>query len=166
MKPLVSVIMPTYNHAKFIGRAIASVLNQTYPNFELIIIDAGGRDSAVFRSAVMACDLMLIPVLPSVYDIWAAGETIDMIKEAKIYKEFAARMMMNQVMPNTIMAKEALEAMEEFKDEAPLLKSQVHARAAFKNSIMKGQGVIEYEPKSKASKEMQALYDELLVLLK
>jgi glycosyltransferase involved in cell wall biosynthesis len=44
MKPLVSVIMPTYNHAKFIGRAIASVLNQTYPNFELIIIDNYSED--------------------------------------------------------------------------------------------------------------------------
>ena len=38
-QPLVSVIMPTYNHAKFIGKAIDSVLNQTYPNFELIVID-------------------------------------------------------------------------------------------------------------------------------
>jgi len=38
-QPLVSVIMPTYNHAKFIGEAIDSVLNQMYENFELIIVD-------------------------------------------------------------------------------------------------------------------------------
>jgi len=38
-QPLVSVIMPTYNHAKFIGKAIGSVLNQTHKNLELIIID-------------------------------------------------------------------------------------------------------------------------------
>jgi glycosyltransferase involved in cell wall biosynthesis len=43
-QPLVSVIMPTYNHAKFIGKAIDSVLNQTYPNFELIIIDNYSED--------------------------------------------------------------------------------------------------------------------------
>ena len=42
--PLVSVIMPTYNHAKFIGKAIESVLNQTYKNFELIIIDNYSED--------------------------------------------------------------------------------------------------------------------------
>lgn len=43
-QPLVSVIMPTYNHAKFIGKAIESVLNQTYQNLELIIIDNYSED--------------------------------------------------------------------------------------------------------------------------
>ncbi|HMB45688.1 MAG TPA: glycosyltransferase, partial [Candidatus Methanoperedens sp.] len=35
-KPLVSVIIPTYNRANLIGRAIQSVLNQTYRNIEII----------------------------------------------------------------------------------------------------------------------------------
>ena len=43
-RPLVSVIMPTYNHGKFIGKAIESVLNQTYKNLELIIIDNYSED--------------------------------------------------------------------------------------------------------------------------
>ena len=43
-QPLVSVIMPTYNHAKFLDKAIESVLSQTYKNFELIIIDNYSED--------------------------------------------------------------------------------------------------------------------------
>lgn len=44
MKPLVSVIMPSYNSEKFIGEAIESVLEQTYENWELIIIEDASAD--------------------------------------------------------------------------------------------------------------------------
>lgn len=42
----VSVIMPCYNHAKFITVAIESILNQTYKNFELIITDDCSKDDS------------------------------------------------------------------------------------------------------------------------
>jgi len=43
--PLVSVVIPTYNRASVLGRAIKSVLNQTHKNYELIIIDDGSEDN-------------------------------------------------------------------------------------------------------------------------
>ena len=44
INPLISVIIPTYNRSVTLGTAIQSVLNQTYQNFELIIIDDGSLD--------------------------------------------------------------------------------------------------------------------------
>ena len=43
--PLVSIIIPTYNRAKIVGRAISSALNQTYENIDVIIIDDGSSDN-------------------------------------------------------------------------------------------------------------------------
>ena len=44
MRPLVSIIMPAFNVESFISDAINSVLNQSYQNWELIIIDNGSTD--------------------------------------------------------------------------------------------------------------------------
>ena len=43
----VSVILPTYNRAKTIRRAIESVLAQTYTDFELLVIDDGSTDGTI-----------------------------------------------------------------------------------------------------------------------
>lgn len=48
INPLISIIMAVYNRDDYIRRAVDSVLNQSYDNWELISVDDGSRDYSAF----------------------------------------------------------------------------------------------------------------------
>ncbi|TXD98095.1 glycosyltransferase family 2 protein [Psychrobacter frigidicola] len=48
-QPLVSVVIPCYNHEEFVKDSIKSVIEQTYENIELIVIDDGSKDNSVLK---------------------------------------------------------------------------------------------------------------------
>ena len=48
-QPLVSIVIPCYNHEAFVQDCIRSVIDQTYQNIELIIIDDGSKDNSVAK---------------------------------------------------------------------------------------------------------------------
>jgi glycosyltransferase involved in cell wall biosynthesis len=47
--PLVSVVIPLYNHAQFVGKCLESVAEETYPNLEVLVIDDGSKDDSYGR---------------------------------------------------------------------------------------------------------------------
>ena len=46
-KPLISVVVPVYNVAKYLKKSIESIVNQTYTNLEIILVDDGSTDKTV-----------------------------------------------------------------------------------------------------------------------
>ena len=143
---------------------------QDFTSFDRVIVDAGGRDSAVFRSAILAAagGILIIPILPSQYDIWATEDTFNILRDARTYKDIAAYGLFNQVIQNTTVTREAVETLQGMtaENEVQLLASCLYQRVDYKKSISEGKGVMEYVPSGKAAQEMRALHEEIERLLK
>lgn len=131
--------------------------------YDLVLIDTGARETKTFRSALMAADFVLVPVTPSAYDIWASEDVFTVIDELSATRDFTTRVVLNQVVPRTRVAAEAMAALEEMAEEqgAKLLETRIHSRVAWKMASGEGLSVTEYQPRSPAAAELRALWAEL-----
>ncbi len=134
--------------------------------FDLIIIDAGGRDDSVLRSAIAAADLFLLPVLPGQFDLWGATDTIKAFTEVRGFcPALQGRLVVNQIDPQTRVTHKSMKALRKLEMEMPLLKFGIGRRVAFKASVESGRGVVETDPQSKAAIEIRYLYNEALKII-
>lgn len=142
------------------------VFVQTIPvigaGVDYVIVDAGGRDSAVVRSAIAASDLLIVPLSASAQDVWAIDQTLELIRECESAGCLInPHIVLNQVVANTIIDRE----IEDTELDIPKLKTKIYYRQAYKLSLLHGQGVSEMNPKSKAAAEINNLANEILELI-
>jgi chromosome partitioning protein len=140
-------------------------LPKMQPDYDFIIIDGSPRVYDVARSALMASDLVLIPVQPSPYDVWAAKEIVDLLEEIKPFKEnLKNAFVINRKIVNTAIGRDVNDALVEYN--LPVLKSQISQRVSFAECAAKGLTVLETESDGLASKEIKLLVKEILEFLK
>lgn len=131
--------------------------------FDHAVIDGPPRVSAIARSTILAADLVLIPVQPSSYDVWAASETIVVVKEAQQYKtDLKCALVINRKIAKTGIGQEIGTALKDF--DIPLLATSIGQRVIFAESSA-GYTVLELEPAGVAAKEILSLSKAVLKTL-
>jgi chromosome partitioning protein len=129
-------------------------------DYAYVIIDGPPRVSEIARSAILASDLVLIPIQPSPYDLWAAQETVKLVREASLFKEnLKSAFIINRKIVNTVIAREIVEALKDY--EIPVLKNTIAQRIAFAESAATGKTVLEIDAAGPAALEISHLLEEL-----
>lgn len=129
--------------------------------YDMVIIDGPPRVYEVARSAIMASDLVLVPVQPSPYDVWAAKEIIDLLTEATVFKpSLKSAFVINRKIVNTALGRDVVDALADYT--IPVLRSAICQRVAMAECAAQGQTVFETAPGNLAGNELLALAEEIL----
>lgn len=140
-----------------------------FENHDYVIIDAGGRDSKAFRSAIFAADLVVFPVKPSQTDIYSTEQALAIFSELKSTKDITGAIVLNMVIPNprvkvTGAVDEIIrEIAEDY--ELKIFDTWIYNRLAYQEALAEGLSVIEYpksdEKFSKAREEILSFAKEV-----
>lgn len=134
-------------------------------NYDDIVIDAGGRDTASQRAALIVSDLVIVPFAPRSFDIWTLEQVERLVKEMQIANpDLQAFAILNKVDQNHRDCQDALEYIQE-SGTFQVLQSQLHERKVFANAAASGLAATEAKPKNpKATLELVALMEEIMAL--
>lgn len=132
--------------------------------YDVIIVDGAPRVSKVSSLAIKSSDLVLIPVQPSPYDVWACRDIVDSIKTRQELTEGApvARFVISRAIKNTNLANDVLETIDQY--DIPALVSRTSQRVSYANSAAEGETVFHSQDKG-AREEMNGIVDEVLYVL-
>ena len=135
-------------------------------DYDHIIIDGPPRIYDVAKSAIVSSDLVIMPVQPSPYDVWAASEVVNLIKEVSEplegIKDIKCAFLINRKIVNTAVGRDVVQALEHYGMD--VLKSHICQRVSYVETAAIGSTVIEDLGKDLlASKEISNLTEEILV---
>lgn len=144
------------------GKWDAQSLRHSFRAFSHVVLDCPPSiDSHASLQALRACDVALIPVLPSPVDLWASLRLPQEIEEARRDRpQLKAFLVLNQVEPHSAFSGAMTDALAEFG--MPVLTSTVRRRAAFRNAALDGVSVYQMGGRGAgAAADIQAIINEV-----
>ncbi len=130
-------------------------------DYDAVFIDGAPRVNDLGRAAILASDFVVIPVQPSPYDVWAAAETVQLIREAQQFKEnLKAAFAVNRKIAKTAIGRDVASALNHFG--IPVLPTHLAQRVVYAESAAQGLAVAEIAPTGEAAREIAALVSAIM----
>lgn len=145
-------ISPEISCVSITGRTLLQEIRRLKSRYDDIIIDCGGEDNTTLRAAMVACEILLIPMKPGAFDYWTLeGGMADKVNEVMVSNEGMKPLLFINQGDSNPMKKFVLETKETILSNLPaiapdiqLLESVVCNRAIFEHSVGRGLAVFEF----------------------
>lgn len=130
---------------------------------DIIIIDGAPQAADLAISAIKASNLILIPVQPSPFDIWATNDLCSLVKQRIEITDgkVQAAFIVHRVITGTNLGKEIRDVLADFN--LPVLESQVSQRIIFAKCAINGKTALHFKNTEKdAAREIENLAQEII----
>jgi chromosome partitioning protein len=161
------VHVPCFTKYGRIGKDLAMLKAE----YDVIIVDCGGKDSTEMRQAITVSDIFIAPMKPSQFDMWAVNDMESLILdiEEKIESKINANILINGCSSNQFVKESQVfkESLKEYADVFNIMNSEIADRKIFRDASMLGLSIFEYKKDDKSSsinnarQEMKNLYKEI-----
>jgi len=143
------------------------LMNVLDNNEDLILVDSGGFDSDLNRIAMLGADLIITPVSDNLIEMYGLEAFKKILQDLQKIKPLKSYVLFNKIEPR---ATKSLQELKDYiknnSDYFNLLNTFIRRRADFAKSFELGKSVIEINKKSKASKELNLLINDIEKILK
>lgn len=134
---------------------------QKEDGYDFVVIDGAPRMTDLARAAIIASDLIIMPMQPSGADIWATDELKNIIEEAKHFKPtIISAVLLNRMFSNTKLSKETVDSLKE--NDWSFFDTSIKQRQIYAAAISTGLTVYEMPNNKEAKEEIDNLLEEIL----
>jgi chromosome partitioning protein len=158
--------IPVYGSmAKQLNKEVAKLNEEN----DIVFIDGTPQLSELAERTVLASDILIIPISPSIYDLRAFEsffervEQINQVREEQGLKMVKTYVIVNRIAEKTNLGREILEALKDYA--VTVFETKLSNRIAYAETATGGLGVAEWKDK-KAKEEFERLADEVEVAIK
>lgn len=129
--------------------------------YDTVIIDGAAKLEGMMSAVIKVSDLILIPVQPSPYDIWATADLVDLIKARQNVTDGLpkAAFVVSRAVKRTLLEREVVDALEEY--ELPILDACTTQRQVYPRTAAQGLSVFDGLTAVQARSEIRSIAEEL-----
>lgn len=144
---------------------ISLTLRDLNKRYEVVIVDAAGRDSDELRTSASVADILLIPVKPSKVDVKVLPSFLQIVKQSMFVNSALKVFAFINIAPTHVKNQEIDQARDIIQriSNLTLLNTVVHDRKGFRDAFGDGLGVVECNTDKLAKAEIESLIVEFLI---